>query len=167
MDANSCFARLTALELKSRGVIPWLDKFSLAGSGSRSLCAEVKEALSNADAIVICLAPGDLNRCAENSEDFFGFELQTALHLGQKGKPIHVLLHDVSVDSLLQDQIIAGMDESLNGLGSRLKKWIVSHRRYHVDLGVPDDSWSQIMDTIVRRKLIFRDKRSSKSIDGT
>ena len=146
-DANSCFARLIALELQGHGIVPWLDKLNL-GNASRPLCSEVDEVLTKADAIIICLAPGDLSRCAEDSEDFFGFELQTSLRLGRNGKTIHVLMHDVSVEALLREETLEGMNRCFDGLGTKLKDWLVCYRRYHVDLAGPDDNWCKIMDSI-------------------
>ena len=109
----------------------------------------MKAALTKAKKIVICLAPGDLNRCAEDKDDFFGFELQTALCLGEKGTLIYPLLRSVSPETLLPSQILKNMDRNFNRLGTKLKDWLISHKRYDVNLGVPGDGFSQLMDSIV------------------
>ena len=61
-------------------------------------------------------------------------------------------LRDVSVELLLRAEILKGMDDGFDGLGSKLNQWLVSYRRYHVDLGVPDDNWCQIIDSIEKNQ---------------
>ena len=40
----------------------------------------MKDALTKAEKIVICLGPGDLERCAEDGGDFFGLESYSTMH---------------------------------------------------------------------------------------
>ena len=116
------------------------------------LTDEVKKALERADTIVICLSSGDLKRCSEYEEDFFAFELQTALDLSDRGKPIVVLLHNTEMRTLLGKTIVSGMDHLHNGLGSRLKERLEKFRRYIIDFGVPDDNFEAILDRICAKR---------------
>ena len=151
-DFNSCFARLLAREFEDRGIIPWLDKDNLAPEGSDSLTHEVGKALEKANRIVICLSKGDLLRCSEFEDDFFAFELKTALDLADRGKPVVVLMHKVSPGSMLGKKVVEGMDYLHDGLGSRLKTRLINFRRYDINFGVPDDNFDSILDGICGKR---------------
>jgi len=118
-------------------------------NGGRPPIDEVKKALTEANAIVICLSQSDLRRCGQFSDDFFAFELQTALDLAAQGKPAIVLVHKTQEDvSLLSNRTLAGMDRLHDGLGSRLKKHLEMFRRYDIYFGNRDDNFNSIMDGI-------------------
>jgi hypothetical protein len=148
-DFNSCLARLLAREFEVRGIIPWLDKHHLAHEGSQTLIDEVGQALQRADKIVICISKGDLKRCTEYEDDFFAFELKTALDLAEGGKPLVVLLHKViKIGSVLPRKTIEEMDRLHDGLGSRLLDRLTNFRRYDIDFGMADDNFHSILDGI-------------------
>ena len=118
----------------------------------RPLTDEVKNALEDANAIVICLSKSDLQRCCQFKDDFFAFELQTTLDLADRGKPVIVLIHKTKEEfSVLPKRTIAGMDQLHNELGSRLKDRLQKFRRFEVYFGSPDDNFDSIMDRICNR----------------
>ena len=121
--------------------------------GERPLADEVKQALMDADAIVICLSQSDLRRCGEFSDDFFAFELRTALDLAAQGTPVIVLIHKTKEGiSLFPQKTLAGMDHLHQGLGSRLKEHMAMFRRYDIYFGNPDDNFNSIMDGICAKR---------------
>jgi len=151
-DFNSFLARLLAWKFEVHGIIPWLDKHHLAHEGSQTLIEEVGQALQIADKIVICISKGDLKRCTQYEDDFFAFELKTALYLMEGGKPLVVLLHKViKISSVLPKKTIEEMDRLHNELGSRLLDRLTNFGRYNVDFGIPDDNSDSILDRICRK----------------
>lgn len=115
----------------------------------RPLIDEVKKALEDANAIVICLNKSDLQRCGQFEDDFFAFELKTTLDLADLGKPVIVLIHKTQEKTpMLPQRTIVGMDQLHNGLGSRLKDRLQNFRRFEIYFGAPDDNFDSIMDRI-------------------
>jgi len=125
----------------------------MTAKGDRPLVDEVKNALTDSNAIVICLSQSDLRRCGQFGDDFFAFELRTALDLAAEGKPVIVLIHKTKEEiSLFPKQTLTGMDRLHKGLGSRLKTHLATFRRYNIYFGNPDDNFNLIMDGICAKR---------------
>ena len=134
--------------------MPWYDKKQLKARGELPLVDEVEKALTNANAIIICLSKSDLRRCSQDGTDFFAFELQTALDLADKGKPVIVLIHKTKEGvSVLPERTLVGMDRLHKGLGSRFKDRLEKFRRYEIYFGDADDNFNSIMDGICAKGL--------------
>ena len=141
--------RLLGREFEARSVIPWYDKKGIQAAPGQRICDEVENALKDTTAIVICLGMKDLGRCAKFPDDFFAFELSIALNLADDGRPVIVLVHKKPDESFeIRPATVAGMDRLHCGLGTKLVDRLKNFRRYDIYLGVPDDNFGTIMDSI-------------------
>lgn len=76
--------------LKDRKCQTWLHRLSL--KSGLVLIDTIKEAMNNIGNVIVILGAGDLDRC-KMEDDFFRFEIHTAL---DKGYKLHFLLFDAS-----------------------------------------------------------------------
>jgi hypothetical protein len=92
-------ARAIAFFLKSSGIRPWIDQYSLLSDrvGWRD---RILEGLDNATAVAICLSPAALDRMERESEPTF-FEREMREAHGRGSLLIPVALHN-SVDSMFE-----------------------------------------------------------------
>ena len=125
VERGAAFARLLQMHLAAVGLTNvWLDKEQLPGK--ITLKPEVHSAMTSSVAIMFVIAPGDLDRCNEEKDDFLRWEMETAISLvaAQPRKLLYWLLW-APPDGIL--------DVFEPTKGSKSRSWSTEHKNRHSD----------------------------------